>query len=141
MISARAVLGLTVVLIGIGPSAGAAELAGTTNKPEAVPYDAKGRRDPFVPLVKDGRILAMINETPSRSVAMVLQGVLWDPGGQSIALIGETEAKVGDTINGYQLIEIRRDAVVLSNGGEQVVLQLQFEATAAPADAAGGSER
>ena len=71
-----------------------------------------------------------MNPTASSSLAdkPVLYGILWDPNGHSLALINDTEAKVGDTINGYQVTEIRRDAVVLSvEGGEPVVLQLTFD--------------
>ena len=59
-----------------------------------------------------------------------LYGILWDPGGKSLALINDAEAKVGDTVGGYQVKEIRKDAVVLVNGGEPVVLKISFDAPA-----------
>ena len=90
-------------------------------------YDAKGHRDPFVPLVRDGRIVDVGGLTDRSH--MVLYGILWDPGGESIALINDSEAKVGDAVGKYQVKDIRQDAVVLSDGGEPVVLQLTFEAS------------
>ena len=70
----------------------------------------------------------------------MLYGILWEPGGQSIALINDLETKVGDAVGGYQVKEIRRDAVVLVNGGEPVVLSISFDdpGELPPGDTRGG---
>ena len=96
-------------------------------KGEPFQYDPKGHRDPFVALVREGR---RVDAQPGRRVESsrpVLYGILWDPGGHSLALINDAEVNVGDTVAGYKVSEIRRDAVVLTNGGEPVVLQIAFE--------------
>lgn len=100
-------------------------------------YDAKGRRDPFAPLVRDGHIVSMSSGMRGDSSKPVLYGVLWDPSGNSIALINDGEARVGDAVGEYHVIEIRKDAVVLSSGGEPVVIELAFDAP--PKSAASGS--
>ena len=112
-------------LVCVGPVWAADEAA----KPRAqFRYDARGRRDPFVALVRDGRLVGA-KGGPARSAGQpVLYGILWDPGGHSIALIDGTEAKVGDMVGDYHVKEIRQDAVVLSNGGAPVVLEIAFEA-------------
>ena len=100
-----------------------------SKRPELFHYDAGGRRDPFVPLVRDGRL---VNVAGSKSLELsgpALYGVLWDPGGQSIALINNMEVKVGDMVADYRVLEIRQNSVVLGNGGEPVVLQITFETT------------
>ncbi|MCI0561609.1 MAG: pilus assembly protein PilP, partial [Nitrososphaera sp.] len=89
-------------------------------------YDEKGRRDPFVPLVKDGRLIAS-QSSRSSGETPVLYGVLWEVGGRSIALINDVEARVGDMIGEYKVVEIREDAVVLESGGESVVLKISFD--------------
>ena len=61
------------------------------------------------------------------STKPVLYGILWDPGGNSIALINDGEVKVGDAVGEYLVKEIRHDAVVLENGGEPVVLRMAFD--------------
>lgn len=107
-------------------------------------YDAHGRRDPFVPLVRDGRFVGSSGGLQSSADKPVLYGILWDAGGVSVALINDVEAKVGDTINGYEVKEIRQDAVVLSNGDESLVLQIAFETSpseASPDTAKGGERR
>lgn len=96
---------------------------------EGVPfrYDSGGRRDPFVPLVREGRLVAATPGAYVGTSTPVLYGILWDAGGDSIAMINDTEVRVGDTIGGYQVKEIRQDAVVLGNEGEPLVLQITFE--------------
>ena len=91
-------------------------------------YDAKERRDPFVALVTDGRMVGVRPGAAGDKSKPILYGILWDPHGQSIALVNNTEVKVGDRVGLYQVIEIRQDAVILTGGGgESVVLQIAFE--------------
>jgi len=95
-------------------------------KPAPFVYDSKGRRDPFSPFVRDGKLV-----TPQKGMASmrkpVLYGILWDPGGRSLAMINDAEMRVGDSVAGYDVVEIRKDAVVLSGDGELVVLQIEFD--------------
>ena len=108
-------------------------LAWATSEPsekrENFSYDPAGHRDPFVPLVRDGRLVGVAPPgSRMEGSKPVLYGILWDPGGHSIALINDAEAKVGDSVGGFQVKEIRQDAVVLTNGGVPVVLEITFEA-------------
>lgn len=118
------VFGMGLVLISDGRVG--AENA-SSSEPARYRYDPAGRRDPFVPLVRDGKLIEVGALMPLGGSVPVLRGILWDPGGNSLALLNDAEVKVGDTIGGYQVVEIRKDAVVLSGGGEPVVLQLEFE--------------
>lgn len=96
-------------------------------KPGPFVYDAKGHRDPFIPLVKDGKLIGTQRGTPLDTAKPVLYGILWDPRGESIAMLNDTEVTVGDTVGIYEVLEIRKDAVVLSAGGDPLVLQIEFE--------------
>ena len=103
--------------------------------PTAAPaggYDAKGKRDPFVPLVRDGRMIAVTGEEPASSgpadVSLpLLGGILWDPAGRSIALLNDKEAMVGDLIGSYRLAEIYQDHIVLEQEGRRVTLRITFD--------------
>ena len=102
-------------------------------------YDPAGHRDPFVALVRDGRLVGSVTQTGRVAADRpVLYGILWDPSGRSIALINDAELKVGDTVAGYRVAEIRQDAVVLANGGEPLVLTISFEE---PSVAPGGTTK
>ena len=94
-------------------------------------YNAQGRRDPFMPLVRDGRLVS-VQGMLVESSKPVLYGILWDPSGASLALINDAEVKVGDVIGSYRVSEIRKDAVVLMNGGSPVILQISFDTPPAP---------
>jgi hypothetical protein len=107
-------------------------MAARANEPSnaALPfrYEAKGRRDPFEPLVQDGRLVRPMTSGPGiEGDAPLLKGILWDSDGESIALLSDGEYHVGDVVSGYQVVEIRRDAVVLASGGRRTVLQISFE--------------
>ena len=94
---------------------------------EVFRYDAKGRRDPFVSLVREGRVVTPASSSAGFDGATpVLYGIVWDPAGRSIALINDAELQVGEMIGKYRVEEIRRDAVVLDAGGERTVLQIVF---------------
>ena len=110
---------------GAGALRAADEAAPKTT--EQTVYDPGGHRDPFVPLVRDGRLVGVAKPGGMTADRPVLYGILWDPDGRSIALINEMETKVGDTVAGYRVSEIRKDAVVLTNGGEPLVLMISFE--------------
>ena len=108
-------------------------------------YDSKNRRDPFTALVRDGRVTSASQRLPAENIKPVLYGILWDSEGQSIALINDRESKVGDTIDGYRVKEIRQDAVVLEGEGGPIELRIAFDAsssasTGAPRAVKGGAK-
>ena len=111
--------------------AGAAASAGADPKDHPA-YDAKHRRDPFAPLVRDGRLAGISLEaasstTSASSSAVTLAGILWDPAGRSVALINGTEVKVGDLVGAYRVVEIQPNAVVLDHEGQQRIVQMVFD--------------
>ena len=105
---------------------------------EAFVYHAKGKRDPFIPLVRDGKLISLVDgeSAPATSLSgLQLTGILWDPGGRSLALINGTEIGVGGTVEGYHVAQIRQDRVVLMRDGKSLVLQIAFEeASSTPED-------
>ena len=137
---------LAVVLImWCGTPAWAAEESSKASKKEApFAYDPKGHRDPFLPLVVNGRPVGWTSKPGVDTSKPVLYGILWDPGGQSLALINDGEYRAGETVGAYQVQEIREDAVVLDNGGEPVVLAIAFDtppAKLSPDTTKGGKRR
>ena len=119
------------VTAGVLAAFGLAGLAWAAEESIRMPYryDPGTARDPFVALVRDGRVVGGVGLGQTDLSKPVLFGILWDPGGKSIALVNDTEAKVGDVIGPYRVVEIRPDAVILSDGGEPLVLTIAFDDT------------
>lgn len=139
--SRRATRLLAVLLAAAAAAAARGEAAAPRDAEEApFVFDAKGRRDPFVPLVRNGELVNVAGRFGTLDQP-VLRGILWDPSGRSIALVNDMEVKVGDLIGGYRVDAIRQDAVVLTvDGGEPLVLQLEFELPGASSDTATGGK-
>jgi hypothetical protein len=94
---------------------------------ESFIYDDAGRRDPFYPLVgNDGRILAP-RDTNAKVKDLQLEGILWDAGGNSLAIINQQILSAGESIGAFEIIEIRRNEVVISSGNKQAILKLSEE--------------
>ena len=117
-------IALTALIMIGGPPVWSAEVMSSGAKPFS--YQPKGHRDPFIPLVLNGKMVGGGLLGGSRPT---LNGILWDPRGQSIAMINDTEMKVGDAIGEYHVKEIRRDAVILQSGVDTITLQISFETT------------
>lgn len=121
-----------VVLVSWSLGAGLVGAAQTPGLSGKEGYEAQGKRDPFVPLVRNGRLVGLAKPGMQLGVVPTLFGILWDPQGQSIALLNDGEAKVGDIVEGYKVLDITRDTVTLGNGDEPIVLQISFEEEEAP---------
>ena len=134
MTAAAGVCGVLLLMAGAveaGKSAAKAEPPADPGLPFR--YDSGSRRDPFMPLVKDGRLVAAGPGVRLEQSTPVLYGILWDPAGRSIALVNDTEVREGDRIGEYEVKEIQHDAVVLYNGGEEpLVLTIAFDAPPKP---------
>lgn len=89
-------------------------------------YDAHGRRDPFEPLVSPTGEL----RTPrsgGATGALHVEGILWDPK-EPLAIVNGDIRRQGDEIEGYRIVEIRRDAIVVEGGEmERVVMPVSVE--------------
>ncbi len=103
------------------------ELAVAEDAPPAFHYDPKGHRDPFMPLVRDGRVVGLAT-AGSTMAEPELYGILWDPEGRSLALINDREVQVGDVLGDYEVARIEEGQVVLIDGaGEARILRMAFE--------------
>ncbi len=52
----------------------------------------------------------------------VLLGILWDAN-RPLAVVGDREVGVGDSVVDWQIAEIRQDSLVLQRGTQQVVVR------------------
>lgn len=89
-------------------------------------YDSKGRRDPFLPVVsKDGYIINREADVPVSD--MNLEGIIYDEGGKSLAIINGNVLKVGDKIGIYAISMIEKKKVILQSNSEEFILNLKQE--------------
>ena len=102
----RPLLGLLVAL-SVGLLGAAAPEESAVKK---ATYDAQDKRDPFVPLVKDGKIVGARNE----GALPEIMGIMYDPD-NPIAMIGDREVTIGDMIDDYKVIEIHEASVILED--------------------------
>jgi len=88
-------------------------------------YNDKGKRDPLTPLVtKDGRILPgarAVTETGD----IELEGVIWDPQGNSVAIINGKLVRERERILNMQVLKIRKASVILQREGKVLVIKLK----------------
>lgn len=90
-------------------------------------YDAQGRRDPFIPLVtSDGRLLKLdAKETKGQ---LTIEGIIYDEKGISYAIVNNVIVKIGDNIEGYQVLKIEADRISFIKEGNVSELKLLKEA-------------
>jgi len=89
-------------------------------------YDVQGRRNPFISLVtSDGRLLKL--DIVEKSGKFSLEGIIFDKNGISLAVINGVVVKVGDLIDGYTVLKVENNKVILIKDGEMRELELKKE--------------
>lgn len=86
-------------------------------------YNGEGRRDPFAPLVsKEGKLLITYGVINSIN-DVILEGILYDPGGESIVILNDLVLKENDQIGGIKVEKIEEDRVTLSYKGKRYIFK------------------
>lgn len=89
-------------------------------------YDAKGRRDPFIPLVtSDGRLLKL--EQQEGASGLLLEGIIYDKRGLSYAIVNGEVVKIGDAVGDYQVLRIEQKRIIFIKEGQTTVVELKKE--------------
>ncbi len=88
-----------------------------------IQYESANRRDPFVPLVGPGGVVAR----EFNPVGLAVEGVIYDPPYGSLALINGEFYQEGATVENASIISIFKDRVILAQGDEEKILWLREE--------------
>ena len=89
-------------------------------------YDAKNKRDPFIPLVtSDGRLLKLEQEEGTQG--LLLEGIIYDDKGISCAIVNGEVVRVGDEAGGFQVLKIQKDKVIFIKDGQPTEIELKKE--------------
>ncbi len=81
-------------------------------------YDAKGKRNPFIPLVtSEGRLLNLDKQESEIPGGLAIEGIIYDKLGRSFAIVNSEVVGIGDTVGDYQVLKIFENKVVFIKDG------------------------
>ncbi len=89
-------------------------------------YQDNGRRDPFWPLISPGGTILIFDANVTFS-DIILEGIIYDPKGQTLAIINTKVVKETDTIGGFLVVTIGSDHVLLRKEGQEFMLRSKKE--------------
>jgi len=90
---------------------------------ETIRYEKGDRRDPFISLVGADGIVARKFDASDINV----EGIIYDPHGESMVLINGEFYKQGDNVKGANVITIFRDRIILGRSDEEKTLWIREE--------------
>ncbi len=92
-------------------------------------YNAKDRRDPFIPLIGEG--VNVKSDKPSISIdSLKLEGVVVDPKQGSFIMVDGEVYGVGELVGPYKVEKIEENRVVLKYNKERYELKLEEDIAA-----------
>lgn len=87
-------------------------------------YDAKGKRNPFIPLVtSDGKLLKLDTSQESNK-GFALEGIIYDKNGISYAIVNGSVVKAGDTVGDSQVLKIMNNKIIIIKEGQASEIEL-----------------
>ncbi|MDP3921383.1 MAG: hypothetical protein Q8R76_11320 [Candidatus Omnitrophota bacterium] len=90
-----------------------------------IAYDTGSRRDPMVALIGPEGLLQ--GGVPKVQSTFVIEGIIYDPEGGSVALIDGELYRPGEEIHGATLLHIYTDRIILFSEDEEKTLWLREE--------------
>ncbi|MDP1853583.1 MAG: hypothetical protein Q8L26_05225 [Candidatus Omnitrophota bacterium] len=75
-------------------------------------YNAKRKRDPMMPLVTPQGLIRDIKSLGAQE-DLVLEGIIYDAQGKSLAIINGQIIKAGDSLGKIKILDIREDKVII----------------------------
>ena len=108
----RSVIVLILGVITLSGSLGAEEIT----------YDSGKRRDPFVPIGGEDNA-----SVPGFSSGFKLEGIIYDPGMQSMAILNGKAYQTGEAVGDAKVVKILKDHVVISVEGGEKTLWIRVE--------------
>ncbi len=89
-------------------------------------YDAKNKRDPFIPLVTpDGRLVTL--EKEESVLGLSVEGIIYDKHGLSYAIVNSEVVGVSDNAGDYQVLKIEKNKIIFIKDGQMTEVELKQE--------------
>jgi hypothetical protein len=93
---------------------------------EQFTYDAKAKRNPFIPLVtSEGMLLKLDKQEASGD--LTIEGIIYDKNGRSYAIVNATVVEIGGSIGDYQVLKIEEKKVIFIKQGQIIEMELKEE--------------
>jgi hypothetical protein len=102
----------------------AAVLAADQEKEKSL-YTGQNKRDPFVSLITPAGYL--VNLETDKNATLRLGGIMYDPKGDSIAIINGELMRVGESIGDSVVASIEPAKVTVIQGNQKIELELRRE--------------
>ncbi|HAZ09900.1 MAG: hypothetical protein A2047_00825 [Omnitrophica bacterium GWA2_41_15] len=118
MLKCKVVMAVLIICVIVGSEVFAEEM---------FTYNAKGKRDPFIPLISESGGYASDAYEASAAEDIRLEGIVWDEVKGSIAIINGEIVKEGDVMGSIKILKINKDSVIFDVGGENVKIDLNKE--------------
>lgn len=91
-------------------------------------YEAKGKRNPFIPLVTpEGRLLKLDKEQDTAQEGLTIEGIIYDKFGRSFAIVNADVVGIGDLVGDFQVLKILENKVIFIRNGELLEVELNKE--------------
>ena len=90
---------------------------------EQYTYKYEGKRDPFIPLISSTGYL--INLEPENNATLRLEGVMYDPQGDSMAIINGALVRVGENVGDAVVSSIEPNKVTVIKDNQKVEIELR----------------
>ena len=88
-------------------------------------YDAKGKRNPFIPLVTpEGRLLKLDKQQDTTQQGLAIEGIIYDKFGRSFAIVNTQVVGIGDMVGDFQVLKILDKKVIFIRNGEPLEVEL-----------------
>lgn len=89
-------------------------------------YDAKGKRNPFIPLVtSDGRLLKLDRQESQGGLS--IEGIIYDKQGRSFAIVNGAVVGIGNMVADYQVLKIEENKVIFIKEGQAFEVEIKKE--------------
>lgn len=91
-------------------------------------YDAKSKRDPFIPLVSSSGRLLNLDKEEVQGDDLIVEGIIYDKNGRSYAIVNAAVVGIGDVVGEYQVLKIEEKKVIFIREGQMREVEINREA-------------
>jgi len=89
-------------------------------------YDARGERNPFMPLVTPAGVLIKLKPRSTED-GLYLEGIIYDKASASYAIVNGLVVKAGDPVGDYRVLKIEENKVIFIKDGQSFEIDLKKE--------------